>query len=64
VRDERHLDRLRTEAELWGTEVAPLGVGPLIEVDTTGQVDVVRLAADIRAALSNGERRTANGERT
>lgn len=45
-----HLDRQRTEAELWATPVAPLGVGPLVEVDTTGPVDVPALAARIRAA--------------
>ena len=40
TRDERHLDRLRTDAELWGSDVAPLGVGPLIEVDTNHPVDL------------------------
>lgn len=47
VRDPRHLDSERTEEELWGQEVAPLGVGPLIEVDTSGPVDVPALAAEI-----------------
>jgi predicted kinase len=50
VRDERHLDMLRSEEELWGAEVAPLGVGPLIEVDSTTAVDVVALAARVRSA--------------
>jgi hypothetical protein len=49
VRDRRHLDLLRGEEELWGTEVAPLGVGPLIEVDSTTPVDVAALAAAVRA---------------
>jgi predicted kinase len=53
-RDERHLDDRRTEQELWGAEVEPLGVGPLIEVDTTGPVDVVALAGRVRAGLSRG----------
>lgn len=49
VRDARHLDGFRTEEELWGSEVAALGVGPLIEVDTTNPVDVVALADRIRS---------------
>lgn len=48
-RDTRHLDALRTEDELWGAPVAPLGVGPLIEVDTTHEVDIVALAKQIEA---------------
>lgn len=55
IRDERHLDRLRTEAELWGSEVPPLGVGPLVEVDTSGPVDVSSLADTIRFALAEDE---------
>ena len=51
-RDPRHLDDLRDEEELWGSEVAPLGVGPLIEVDTSGPVDVQLLAARIRSELN------------
>ena len=51
-RDERHLDSQRTEEELWGREVAPLGVGPLIEVDTSVEVDVPALAAAIAASLT------------
>jgi predicted kinase len=44
-----HLDRERTAAELWGRRVEPLGIGPLVEVDTSGPVDVRALAARIRA---------------
>jgi predicted kinase len=51
ARDERHLDRLRSENELWGQEVAPLGVGPLVEVDTTRPVDTQALAAAVTEAL-------------
>lgn len=51
VRDERHLDARRSEEELWGAEVAPLGVGPLIEVDTAEPVDVVALAERVRSAV-------------
>ncbi len=54
VRDERHLDGLRSEAELWGDEVAPLGLGPRVDVDTSGPVDVEDLAAVVRAALAPG----------
>ncbi|MEU4420801.1 AAA family ATPase [Actinoplanes sp. NPDC024001] len=53
VRDERHLDRARTEDELWGREVEPLGVGTLIRVNTEGAVDITRVAGEIRTALSS-----------
>jgi predicted kinase len=52
VRDLRHLDGQREESELWGEPVAPLGVGPLIEVDTSGPVDVAALAARVGKELS------------
>jgi hypothetical protein len=45
-----HLDRDRSEGELWGRPVPPLGVGPLIQVDTGGPVDVASLARRIREA--------------
>lgn len=51
VRDPRHLDGLRDGSELWAEEVAPLGLGPLIEVDTSGDVDVAEVAAVVRSAL-------------
>ncbi|HSE08043.1 MAG TPA: AAA family ATPase [Nocardioidaceae bacterium] len=51
VRDDRHLDRLRTEEELWGREVAPLGVGPVLAVDTAEPVDVPALAERVRFLL-------------
>ncbi|BCJ47568.1 hypothetical protein GCM10010168_19260 [Actinoplanes ianthinogenes] len=51
VRDGRHLDRARTADELWGREVAPLGVGPLVQVGTDHAVDVADVAAAVRAAL-------------
>jgi hypothetical protein len=44
-----HLDDQRTESELWGWPVAPLGVGRLVEVDTDGPVDVGAIAAMIMA---------------
>jgi predicted kinase len=52
VRDRRHLDDLRDEAELWGEEVAPLGLGPLLEVDTSGAVDVAEVATAVRSLLT------------
>ena len=51
TRDERHLDGLRSEAELWGEDLAPLGVGPLVEVDTTERVDFSALADRDRSAF-------------
>lgn len=51
-RDERHLDDQRTQQELWGQPVLPLGVGPLVVVDTGQQVDAAEVAARLRAALS------------
>ena len=54
VRDDRHLDQQRTEEELWGDEVAPLGVGPLIEVPTTVPVSTARLATAVHHALRQG----------
>lgn len=50
TRHDGHLDLQRTQDELWGLPCAPLGVGPLLEVDTSGTVDVVQLAAQVRAA--------------
>lgn len=52
VRDERHLDRVRTEQELWAQEVPPLGVGPVVEVDTMQATDPAALATTVRAALN------------
>lgn len=47
-RDARHLDDQRSDDELWGSPVAPLGVGPLVRVDTSGTVDVPALAREVR----------------
>lgn len=40
-----HLDRLRTEDELWSRPLQPIGVGAVIEVDTSSPVDVESVAA-------------------
>jgi hypothetical protein len=45
-----HLDRQRTENELWGEPSEPLGIGPLVVVDTSGVVDVSALATAIAGA--------------
>lgn len=50
-RDPRHLDTKRAESELWGDPVSPLGVGPLVQVDTNRAVDVAAVASLVRAAL-------------
>jgi hypothetical protein len=47
-----HFDLERDEAELWGEPVRPLGVGPLVEVDTTGPTDVPAVAAAVLGAAS------------
>lgn len=53
ARDERHLDDLRSPEELWGSEVEPLRVGALIDVDTSGAVDIRELADRIRSASTS-----------
>jgi predicted kinase len=49
-----HLDHQRTEDELWGRPVAPLGIGRLVEVDTSGPVDVEATAATIMTEHGRG----------
>ena len=58
-RDARHLDLERAEDELWAEPVAPLGVGPFIEVDTNRPVDVSSLAQAVRDAAAEAERPNA-----
>jgi predicted kinase len=47
-----HLDTARTGDELWGQPCRPLGLGPVIEVDTSGPVDIVQLAARLARVLA------------
>ena len=48
-----HLDSRRTEDELWNDELLqPLGVGRLIEVDTTASVDIESLVSRIESIRS------------
>jgi predicted kinase len=50
-----HLDAERTEDELWGEPSRPLGMGPAVEVDTRGPVDIGRVVREVlRAAASRG----------
>ena len=49
-----HLDRQRSENELWGEPSEPLGVGALVVVDTSGVVDMSALATAIAAAGAAG----------
>ena len=45
-----HLDDERPPEELWNEHhLTPLGLGPLIEVDTTAPVDIAGLAEHVRA---------------
>lgn len=45
-----HLDDARTDQELWGDPPRPLGLGPVVEVDTSGPVDIAELAAALAHA--------------
>ncbi len=49
TRDPGYFDAHRPFAELWDAHLAPLGVGPVLEVDTSRDVDVRALAAQVRA---------------
>jgi predicted kinase len=46
-----HLDADRTDAELWGEPVRPLGLGPVITVDTSSPVNIPQLAASLAGIL-------------
>ncbi|KDN22667.1 AAA family ATPase [Amycolatopsis rifamycinica] len=45
-----HFDLARQETELWGDPVRPLGAGPLVEVDTTTEPDILAVVADVLRA--------------
>jgi hypothetical protein len=56
-RHKGHLDRLKTHAELLASfqqsaDFGPLGVGPIIEVNTERNVDLSSLLAEIELALT------------
>ena len=50
-----HLDLDRDERELWGSPAAPLGVGSLLEVDTSGPVDVPVVARQVLLLAAGAE---------
>ena len=47
-----HLDAQRAGKELWGQPRRPLGLGPVVEVDTSGPVDLAQVTAAIADALT------------
>lgn len=52
-----HHDHLmREQLEVWLATAGPLDVGEVLEVDTTGDVDVAALAGRLRALRQNGFR--------
>lgn len=53
ARDSRHLDHQRSPDELWGSEVLPLGVGPLLDVDTSRPRDAPWVASGITHLLTS-----------
>lgn len=48
-----HLDTARDETELWGRPAPVLGLAGLVEVDTTGPVDVRAVAGRVLAAAGS-----------
>jgi predicted kinase len=59
ARHDGHLDLARTEDELWGRPPVPLGVGALVEVDTSGPVEVAHVASQVLAAVGDQPRGTS-----
>ena len=49
-----HLDAARSDAELWGEPSRPPGLGPVVDVDTSGPVDVPHVAARLAQVLRAG----------
>jgi predicted kinase len=47
-----HLDAARSDEELWGEPSRPLGLGPVVDVDTSGPVDVAQVAGLLARALA------------
>jgi hypothetical protein len=43
-----HFEEARTEAELWDDHLAPLRLGPVVEVDTSGEVSISAAARRVR----------------
>jgi predicted kinase len=55
-RDPGYFDAHRPFDELWDAHLAPLDIGPVIEVDTSRDVDVTALAARVRATSGRARR--------
>jgi adenylylsulfate kinase-like enzyme len=47
-----HLDDARSDEELWGEPPRPLGVAPVVVVDTSGPVDIAELIATMTRVLT------------
>jgi predicted kinase len=48
-----HLDGARSDQELWGEPSRPLGLGPVVVVDTSGPVDTAEVTAAIAQVLAS-----------
>lgn len=63
-----HLGRRRPATELWNDELlTPLGVGPVVRVDTESAFDVQHLTARVRTAISgraDGDQGSSTGGRS
>jgi hypothetical protein len=46
-----HLDAERSDEELWGESPRSLGLGPMIQVDTSSEVDMRQLIARLAQVL-------------
>ena len=44
---------MRSEQELWGEPSRPLGLGPVVMVDTSGPVDIAELIAAMAQVLTS-----------
>lgn len=47
-----HLDTARSDEELWGESAGSLGLGPVVQVDTSGPVDIAQLAVTLQRVLA------------
>jgi len=55
-----HLDAHRTDEELWSDQLLQtLGAGPLIDVDTSGEIDIDSLSRQVEAAAADSSRSNA-----
>ena len=55
-----HLDDARGDQELWAEPPRPLGLGPVVTVDTSGPVDIAGLAATLLVRTGKGTGRPDN----